>query len=422
MRDKNLLQLFLVLNVALAGGFVAYLFLARNNQPQVVATSFAAPSAKTNTAPLRKVQPANETPTGNTQTNVSPAATTTNEPVARPVFTEKKFNWENLESTDYQAYIGSLRAVGCPENKVRYIILDDINELFSRKRAREAELHDPQWWKAEPDLMIANALQQKGRQLEEERRSMIEKYLGSEALENERSEAMLWSSVQLTGPVLGSLPTDLHNSVQEVCARSIDRHQGAFWARVNEGQGLNQVEMAKLREQTRADLRRLLNAEQLEEFLLRYSHNAHQLRMELAGFEPTQEEFRKIFRAIDPLQHQLQLEYGGMEALSQQQRERFDRQRDAAIKEVLGPKRYEAYSVTKDPLYLQARMTAQQYGAPPKAILPIYQMTKATEARRQKILTDAALTPQQKSAALNAVNQEQLRSVQQIVSESATVR
>lgn len=233
---------------------------------------------------------------------------------------------------------------------------------------------------------------------------------------------MLWSSVQLTGPVLGSLPTDLHNSVQEVCARSIDRHQGAFWARVNEGQGLNQVEMAKLREQTRADLRRLLNAEQLEEFLLRYSYNAHQLRLELSGFDPTQEEFRKIFRAIDPIQHQLQLEYGGPEALSQQQRERFERQRDAAIRDVLGPKRYEAYSVTKDPLYRQAQMTAQQYGAPPKAILPIYQMTKATEARRQKILTDAALTPQQKSAALNAVNQEQLRSVQQIVSEAATVR
>lgn len=422
MRDKNLLHLFLVLNVALAGGFVAYLFLSRNNQPQVVATSFTAPAARTNKPPLRTVQLTNEAPVVAIQTNPPTAATTTNEPGARPIFTEKKFNWEQLESADYQGYIRSLRAVGCPETRVRYIILADINELFSKKRAREAELHDPQWWKAEPDPMIANALQQKGRQLEEERRSMIEKYLGYETLENEKSEAMLWSSVQLTGPVLGSLPTELHNSVQEVCARSIDRHQGAFWARVNEGQGLNQVEMAKLREQTRADLRRLLNAEQLEEFLLRYSHNAHQLRLELSGFEPTQDEFRKIFRAIDPLQHQLQLEYGGVEALSQQQRERFERQRDAAIKDVLGPKRYEEYSVTRDPLYRQAQMTARQYGAPPKAILPIYQMTKATEARRQKILTDAALTPQQKSAALNAVNQEQLRSVQQIVSETATLR
>jgi len=422
MRDKNLLHLFLVLNVALAGGFATYLFLSRNNQPQVVATNFATPAAKSNAAPPRIAQRTGESAVLNLPTNPPTVAATTNEPAPRPVITEKKFTWEQLESDDYQNYIRSLRAVGCPESKVRYIILSDINELFAKKRAKEAEAHDPQWWKAEPDLMIANALQQKGRQLEEERRSMIEKYLGYEALENERSEAMLWSSVQLTGPVLGSMPTELHNAVQEVCARSMDRHQGAFWARVNEGQGLNQVEMAKLREQTRADLRRMLNAEQLEEFLLRYSHNAHQLRLELSGLEPTKDEFRKIFRAIDPLQHQLQLEYGGLEALSQQQRERFERQRDAAIKEVLGPKRYEAYTVTKDPLYRQAQMTAQQYGAPPKAILPIYQMVKATEARRQKILTDAALTPQEKSAALNAVNQEQIRSVQQIVSEAATVR
>lgn len=421
MRDKNLVQLFLVLNIALAGGFVAYLFLSTNNQPQVIATSFPAPAAKTNAAPPRIPLLPADPAVLSIPTNPPPVSITTNEPAAPSVLKGEKIDWKDLESTNYQAYIRSLRSVGCPEDKIRYIVLADINDLFAKRRAKEAELHDPQWWKAEPDLMIANALQQKGRQLEEERRSMIEKFLGYDALENEKSEAMLWSSVQLTGPVLGALPTELHNSVQEVCARSIDRHQGAFWARVNEGQGLNQVEMAKLREQTRADLRRMLNAEQLEEFLLRYSYNAHQLRLELSGFEPTQEEFRTIFRAIDPIQHQLQLEYGGPEALSQQQRERFERQRDAAIKEVLAPKRYEEFVITRDPLYRQAQLTARQYGAPPTAILPIYQMTKGTEAERQKILTDAALTPQQKSEALNKVNQKQILSVQEIVSKQSSV-
>ena len=39
----------------------------------------------------------------------------------------------------------------------------DINELFAKRRVKEATIHDPQWWKARPDLMIANALQEKGR-------------------------------------------------------------------------------------------------------------------------------------------------------------------------------------------------------------------------------------------------------------------
>jgi len=156
----------------------------------------------------------------------------------------------------------------------------------------------------------------------------------------------------------------------------------------------------------------------MEEFLLRYSQNAHQLRNELRGFDPTPEEFRKILRATDSMDHQLQLQFGGIEALSQQQRERHLAQRDAAIKEVLGPKRYQDYLMVKDPIYRQAQATATQYGAPDKAIMPIYQMTKANETRRQKILNDAALTPQQKSEALSAVNQEQMRTVQQIVSEA----
>ncbi len=176
--------------------------------------------------------------------------------------------------------------------------------------------------------------------------------------------------------------------------------------------------MARLREQTRADLRKVLSPEGMEEFLLRYSHNAHQLRQELRGFEPTPEEFRKILRATDSMDHQLQLEYGGPEALSQQQRERYLAQREAAIKEAIGPKRYQDYLLVKDPLYRQAQLTATQYGAPPRAIMPIYQMTKASESKRQKILNDSALTPQQKSEALNAVNQEQLRTVQQIVSDA----
>ena len=40
MRERNLLYLFLGLNVALAGAFMIYLFLSTNRQPGVVATSF----------------------------------------------------------------------------------------------------------------------------------------------------------------------------------------------------------------------------------------------------------------------------------------------------------------------------------------------------------------------------------------------
>ena len=431
MREKNLLQLFLMLNVALAGAFVVYLFLSSNRQPKVVSTSFPTATPKTNAS----FAVAATVKTNAAKTNAVAVAPATNElktnlvaTVARtntvkiPNATDKKFGWEQIESDEYLTYLASLRAVGCPENKVRTLVLGDINDLFAKKRLKAAVEHDPQWWRNEPDLMLVNVLQQTGRKLEDERRALIEKLLGTEAYETEKGEALLWSSVQLTGPVLGNLSSEKHNTVQEICSRSIDRHQGAFWARVNEGQPLNQVEMAKLRDQTRTDLRKVLNQDEIEEFLLRYSHNAHQLRSELRGFEPTPDEFRKIFRGIDPIEHPLQLEYGGLEALSQQQRERTERQRDAAIKEALAPERYQQYLVTKDPLYRQAQMTAVQYGAPAKVIMPIYQMARNSESKRQKITNDASLTPEQKAQAINAVNLEQQQSVQRLVVDAANQR
>ena len=426
MRERNLLYLFLGLNVALAGAFVIYLFLSTHRQPGVVATSFT-PPAKTNPV-ARAVQPAPIAKTNvlAVSTNRAPVVTATDSNVVassavpKPTFTAKKFSWQDVETDPYRTYIESLRAVGCPDDKIRTIVVADVNELFDKRRLQEAVRHDIQWWRPEAqNLAIVNVLQERGRALEEQRAALIAKLLGEEAATQEKSDTLLWSSVQLTGPVLGALAPDVHNEVQDICARSMERHQNYFWTRVNEGQPMNQVEMAKLREQTRSDLRKILNDDQVEEFVLRLSHNASRLREELRGFEPTPDEFRKIFRAIDPLEHQMQLEYGGPEAMSEKQRERFDGQRNEAIREALSPERYQAFLLTKDPLYRQAQMVALQYGAPPKAVLPLYKMTKLNESKRQQIINDANLTQEQKTEALNAMNVEQQRHIQRIVTENA---
>ena len=88
----------------------------------------------------------------------------------------------------------------------------------------------------------------------------------------------------------------------------------------------------------------------------------------------------------------------------------------------LAPARFQAYLMTKDPLYRQAQMTAMQYGAPSRAVMPIYNMTKANENRRQQILTNATLSAQQKNEELNRVNMDQLRTLQQIVNEANAAR
>lgn len=428
MRDKQLLRIFLSLNVALAACFVVYLILSSSNQPAFVSTSFPAPAPRTNV--IVKVTPPEFVPAvTNALTNAVAVETTntassTNVEPPKAVFIDRRIGWEQLQADEqsgtnvYKTYLESLRAVGCPDEKIRHIVMADINELFAKKRLKEAVALDMKWWRAETDLLTANALPEKGRSLEEERRALIVKHLGEEAAQREQGEGMLWSNVQLTGPVLGNLPPEVHNAVQEISARSRERSSGLDWARFNDGQAPNAVETAKLREQTRVELRRVLNAGAMEEFLLRYSQNSSLLREELRGFNTTPDEFRKILRATDPLDHQMQLEYGTLDALSPQQRERHLAQRSAAIREALGAGRYQDYLDLKDPLYVNARRTATQFGGTEKAIMPIFHLLKTNDARLQRILGNASMSREDKEEAQRELRSEQITAIQRIITEA----
>ena len=46
------------------------------------------------------------------------------------------FRWGQLEAADYPAYIGNLRAIGCPEETIRDIITADVASQYAEKRAQ----------------------------------------------------------------------------------------------------------------------------------------------------------------------------------------------------------------------------------------------------------------------------------------------
>src|SRR5436190_2813676 len=109
MRERSLLYLFLALNVALAGAFVVYLILSNSGQPTVISTTFPT-SGKTNAVTNASLAAATPSllPTKTNLPVIMPPAETTSappaaaiQPEAKPVFTSKKFNWEQIESEDY---------------------------------------------------------------------------------------------------------------------------------------------------------------------------------------------------------------------------------------------------------------------------------------------------------------------------------
>jgi hypothetical protein len=288
MRWRVIGLVSLGVNIALG---VAWLFLERHEAAKIAAA----------------VAGSSQPPTIQTTTNF----------VARRLL----FSWQQIESADYPTYVANLRQVGCPEQTIRDIIIADVNALFARRRATELVTPEQQWWRSQPDTNTVLAAAEKARELEDERRSLLTRLLGTswEAGDLASLPRPSRPGVVLDGPVLGALAPEVKQAIQDVNLRSQDRMAAYVEAQRRAGKEPDPAELAKLRQQTRDELAHVLSPPELEEFLLRYSQDANDLRSELGQlrfFNATPDEFRAVFRATDALEQRIDLLAGASDPSS----------------------------------------------------------------------------------------------------------
>ncbi len=310
------------------------------------------------------------------------------------------FAWKQLESPDYAVYIANLRDIGCPEETIRDIVIADVDALYARRRATELVTSEQQWWRSEPDPEVVRLAAAKVQALEEERRALLSKLLGVTWDSSGIASAPQPSEtgVLLDGAILGPLPNDTKQQIQDVNLRSQQRLDQYIAEQRRAGKEPDLAVLAKLRQQTRDELANILPPPQLEEFLLRYSQDANNMRAEfgqLQYFNPSQEEFRQVFRATDALDQKIQLLADAADPSSVSQRSALEDQRENAIKIALGPKRYEEYRMLHDPLYREAVAAAQQAGTP-DAVATMYAVKLAAAAEQSSIQSDSSLTAEQR--------------------------
>jgi LysM repeat protein len=373
MRQRVILIVSVGLNVALAAAVIASL---RHRGPASILDTDAAQSAATNAGPPRVV--------------------------VRRQF----FSWQELESDKYPDYIKNLREIDCPEQTIRDIIIADVNQLYARKRLTEVVTANQQWWHSDPEPGLDQAASAKVQALEQERRELLATLLGPN-----------WELAGLSGPprpglmldglVLGELSPEVKQTVLDISTRSQQRTQAYLAAQAKAGQKPDLAEVARIRQQTRNELAQVLNPAQLEEFLLRYSQSAATLRRNLRGFDVTQDEFRKLFRASDPIDQQIALNYAGDAPSTEQQRATLEKRREEAIKASLGADRYQEYRMGKDPAYRDAVVAVEQAGASSGALANVYAINQATALELDRIRNDSTLTAQQKADQIKAVQNQQ---------------
>jgi LysM repeat protein len=338
---------------------------------------------------------------------------TTNLVKTNIVLRRQLFSWRDVESPDYPTYIANLRGIGCPEQTIRDIIIADVNQLYARKRATELTTPEQQWWRSEPDPDVVRAAAEKARELEDERHALLTRLLGSNWETGDLVSIPRPSrpGVVLDGRVLGALSAETKQAIQDISQRSQDRMQAYLEAQRSAGKAPDPVEMAKIRKQTRDSLAGLLSPPELEEFLLRYSQDANDLRSQfgqLHYFNPTADEFRAVFRATDDLDQRIQLLADAQDPGSVDARKALENQRENAIKVALGPERYQEYRLLHDPAYQDAVAAADDAGTP-EAAGTFYAINLAALAEQNRILGDTNLTADQRSIELKRLELEQLQ-------------
>ena len=369
-------------------------------------------SACINVALLAAVAHYARTPDSPPATNAGLIPATNGTQRTHVVVRRQFFTWDQVESADYPTFIANLRDIGCPEQTIRDIIIADVNNLYAKRAATEVRTPGQQWWRTGSDPEVTREAIRKLRELERERRELLTRLLGpgwdeSRTLPGQPGR----TGVALDGPVLGPLANDVKLAVNSVVVESQNRMEALQARAAAEGRKPTAAELAALREQTRHELQRILSPAQVEEFLLRYSQNASELRAELDGlryFNTTPEEFRAMFRASDQFDQKIAALADSTDPNDVRHRQSLEAQREAALKQALGPERYALYTQLQNPNFQRAYAQALAAGDP-SAAQAIYQLNQATAAELAKLQVNTNLTPEQQAVEAKRLELEQLK-------------
>jgi len=314
-------------------------------------------------------------------------------------------NWQALESADYRQYIANLRAVGCPEQTIRDIIITDLDRAYGQRIAKISapSAGSRYWMRQYPTVNTRRELEIK--QIEEEKRSAIRELLGTDADE----EAHRRTGV----PVPYDQGFEFLAADKRARLREIDRQ---FKAQLS----ANDAHRAGWREQdwhlqhrdawVRKDeaIKQLLSPAEFEEYEIRSGHHAAGLRVSLSAFEPNEQEFRKILQIekdfgkdksyIDPRELGVP-EPSVPDPATEQQFQK-------ALREALGEQRYAEYELSRDNNYAFLQEIVQGYELPKENARAVFDLNKTAERRASAIRTNPSLTADARAAAFQTLRSQ----------------
>ncbi len=336
----------------------------------------------------------------------------------------RPLSWRALESTNYFVFIENLRAFSCPEETIRDIIITDVAKVYGRLRGQQrARYPAPKFWQTFDPLGGAAEpveLQQKLRALDREQRQLIRELLGVE---------LRWELAKYSGEAESQernysfLSSDKQAQVRAMSEHFDELEQDLYvqsrgWMLDGDMEALRQ-----LQRQRREELASLLSSEELEEYELRFSETSNNMRSQMSGFQPNEEEFRRIFRLQQTFDKDFEQAYDMRDEDAQEAKARGQEQAQGVlaseIQKVLGPARFAEYQRAQDGDYRTLLQLGERLAMPVDVANNVYNMKQAAERVKYQVESNPNLTDEQRAQIVAALARETERSVQKSMGNPA---
>jgi hypothetical protein len=326
-----------------------------------------------------------------------------------------QFEWGQLESEDYRDYVARLRAIGCPEQTIRDIIIADVDKLLAPKvLAASGRTNAVSYWQPLEEELWESAEQKEAmrqqRAVDFEKREVVRELLGVD-LVGERLR--IQGQADYYGERLGFLPEDKRARVRTLLDQFADQERTLLEQRIEDGDGTaaGGDELARLRQQKNAAIAQLLTPEEREQYDLWFSPTANAARDSVTGMNASEEEFLRLYE----LRRAFAAKHGEAFQSSAEAAQEFE----TAVQQALGENRYIDYRRAQDPDFRELARVATRFKLAPELAVQLYGYKQAVEEERGRVEAEPGLTPQQKSAAHDAITQETQRAFREALGEKA---
>lgn len=306
-----------------------------------------------------------------------------------------------LQEGDLPTLVEKLRAAGFSPAMIRAIVVARVQEQFSaRRRALLAENGDPPYWKARQSAFFDAKTTSGLRELGREQSDLLKQLLGSDSA-GDSGERLIFQRRQF-----GDLPPAKMDQMQKIVSDYGELRGQIHAAAKGVMLAEDREKLRLLEREQQADLAALLTPQELENLELRSSPTASNLRSQLALFDPTEEEFRALFK----LQRAFDEKYGSPGTAMNPEQNRL---RQAAQKElieqattVLTPERMEAYRLSIDPAAQAISRLVARLELPTSAATQVLTVQRDITQRANAVRADKTLAPEVRNMQLNSLAQE----------------